>query len=276
MSWPRRSAIAACRRIAARIRRGLQRERRVARAGRVEVHWRLRDLDEIARGGMGIVYRARQRSLNRPVAVKVLRDGAVRRRPTPALPQRGRDGREPRSPPHRADLRGRRGRGCSFFSMKLIEGAAWRNALDGVRRRHPMRRPADGDVARAVQHAHERGILHRDLKPSNVLIDERGQPLVADFGLARRLGGGSDADPDGGWSWHAVVHGAGAGRRAEGRRHDGDGRAWPGRDPLLPAHRPAALRGRLAPEVLDRVHAGPPTPEHGPSRPSTATWRRSA
>lgn len=145
-------------------------------------------LGEIAHGGMGVVYRAWQRSLNRPVALKMLLAGAfasaefVRRFRREAEAAAGL-----RHPNIVAIYEIGQHDGHHFFSMELIEG---RNLSDMVRERPlPARRAAVylKTIAEAVAFAHDHGILHRDLKPSNILIDPFDQPRITDFGLAKQI-----------------------------------------------------------------------------------------
>jgi TolB-like protein/Tfp pilus assembly protein PilF len=143
-------------------------------------------LDEVGRGGQGVVFRARQKSLNRTVALKVISLGqwaskahlkrfrleaeAAARLEHPGI-----------VPIHEVGERD----GSCYFSMKFVEGGQ----LDEVAKREPIpiRRAAEliATVARTVHYAHQHGILHRDIKPGNILLDRKGEPHLTDFGLAR-------------------------------------------------------------------------------------------
>ena len=143
-------------------------------------------LEEVGRGGQGVVFRARQRSLNRTVALKVIVLGQWA---TEAHLKRFRLEAEAAArlehpgivPIHEVGERD----GSCYFSMKFVEGGQ----LDAVVRREPMpiRRAVEliAKVARTVHYAHEHGILHRDIKPGNILLDKTGEPHLTDFGLAR-------------------------------------------------------------------------------------------
>src|SRR5438874_3560586 len=143
-------------------------------------------LEVVGRGGQGVVFRARQKSLNRIVALKVISLGqwastahlkrfrleaeAAARLEHPGI-----------VPIHEVGER----EGSCYFSMKFVEGGQ----LDEVVKLAPMsvRKAAEliAKVARTVHYAHEHGILHRDIKPGNILLDAKGEPHLTDFGLAR-------------------------------------------------------------------------------------------
>jgi TolB-like protein/Tfp pilus assembly protein PilF/predicted Ser/Thr protein kinase len=143
-------------------------------------------IEKIGRGGQGVVFRARQKSLNRIVALKVI---ALGHWATESHLKRFRlEAKAAASLDHPGivpiyDIGEREG--SCYFSMKLVEGGQ----LDEVVSREPMsiRRAAElmAKVARTVHYAHERGILHRDIKPGNILLDGDGEPHLTDFGLAR-------------------------------------------------------------------------------------------
>src|SRR5882757_6428376 len=146
-------------------------------------------LEEIGRGGMGVIYRARQRHSRRIVAIKRVlsyhadsQDTLIRfRREAQAAANLDHPNILPIYEVSESHD------GLPFFSMKFASGGSLLEAAPALRG-EPRRAVAlMAKVVRAVQYAHEQGILHRDLKPGNILLDGSGEPLVSDFGLAKWL-----------------------------------------------------------------------------------------
>ncbi|HUJ43268.1 MAG TPA: protein kinase [Opitutaceae bacterium] len=145
-------------------------------------------IEEIGRGGMGVVYRARQPTLGRTVAVKLLLSGAyasevaLRRFQLEAAAAAGLQHPNIVAIHDYGEVDGQ-----PYYAMDLVTGRNLAELCDG--RPLPARRAAEllHLLAGAVQYAHQCGIAHRDLKPSNVLIDEQGRPRISDFGLAKRI-----------------------------------------------------------------------------------------
>jgi hypothetical protein len=153
-------------------------------------------LGELGRGGMGVVYKARQLALKRLVAIKVIRAGAggeelarfhreaeaVARLQHPHIVQIHEVGEHAAGP---------------FFAQELVQGGSLAQALNGDA--WPARPAAQllETLARAVHHAHQRGIVHRDLKPDNVLLTADGTPKITDFGLAKYLDVSAGPTPTG-------------------------------------------------------------------------------
>jgi eukaryotic-like serine/threonine-protein kinase len=145
-------------------------------------------LGTVARGGMGVVYQARQAPLNRLVALKMLLGGAharedFRRR----FLQEAQAAARLSHPVIVKILDWGEDNGQPFFAMEFIEGADLGTKTRG--QPLPSRRAAEIvlALAEAIEYAHGQGVLHRDLKPSNVLLDARGAPRITDFGLAKQL-----------------------------------------------------------------------------------------
>jgi serine/threonine-protein kinase len=150
-------------------------------------------LEEIARGGMGVVWKARQVRLNRVVALKIMRDGAFA---SPREVRRFQVEAEAAAALKHPGIvtihETGEHEGVPYFSMEYVEGTS----LADVVAPGPLapRRAARyvAAIARSVDHAHRQGILHRDLKPANVLIDADDSPKVTDFGIAKRLDAATD------------------------------------------------------------------------------------
>lgn len=194
----------------------------------------------LGRGGMGVVYKARQVNLNRTVAVKTILTGnladdeAIQRFHTEAEAAANLQ-----HPNIVAIHEVREYEGLHYFSMDFVEGTNLAQAAEYVKK-----------MAAAIHFAHQRGTLHRDLKPSNVLIAAHDEPRITDFGLAKIAG------QDGCLTRSGSVLGTPnymAPEQAAARRPDrlAVGRLFARRDYLRAAHRPPAVQGRLRPGDAD-------------------------
>ncbi len=144
-------------------------------------------LEEIGRGGMGLIYKARQKGLDRIVALKVLdslrsNETKVKRfkRETKALSAL-------RHPNIVSILQVGEESGIHFFSMELVEGNTLEQAFERGEQPLSERLELVLQVCQGIGYAHQKGILHRDIKPANIILDEHSVPKIADFGLSRDM-----------------------------------------------------------------------------------------
>jgi serine/threonine-protein kinase len=155
-------------------------------------------LRELGSGGMGVVYEARQRSLQRIVALKMLRTDRLVSAADRQRFQAEAEAVAALDHPHLVpiyevgELEGQ-----TYFTMKLVNGGNLAQRLQDFLADDRAAAQLLVQFARAVHHAHQRGVLHRDLKPSNILLDSDGLPYVTDFGLAKRLESGADLTQSG-------------------------------------------------------------------------------
>src|SRR5438093_9761240 len=172
-------------------------ESAIAEVNVPDKQWRLGDyeiLDEIGRGGMGVIYLARQRHPQRIVAVKRVLDYHPDSRETLKRFRREADAAASLDHPNILPIYevSESEDGLPFFSMKFATGGSLQRVAPALRAELRKCVQLMVKVARAVEYAHDQGILHRDLKPGNVLLDGRGEPLVSDFGLAKFLDANKD------------------------------------------------------------------------------------
>src|SRR5215471_15056766 len=172
-------------------------ESAIAEVNVPDKQWRLGDyeiLDEIGRGGMGVIYLARQRHPNRIVAVKRVLDYHADSHQTLKRFRREADAAASLDHPNILPIYevSESEDGLPFFSMKYATGGSLQKVGPALRTDARQCVQFMAKVARAVEYAHGQGILHRDLKPGNILLDGRGEPLVSDFGLAKFLDANKD------------------------------------------------------------------------------------
>lgn len=145
-------------------------------------------LEKIGEGGMGVVYRARQKSLGRVVALKMIQRGTLASAADVARFRAEAAAAARLEHPHIVPVyEVGQHEGQPYFSMKYVAGTTLARKLAEGPLPPRVTAALMLPICRAIAHAHQQGIIHRDLKPSNILIDAEAQPLVGDFGLAKRI-----------------------------------------------------------------------------------------
>jgi eukaryotic-like serine/threonine-protein kinase len=228
-------------------------------------------INKLGWGGMGVVYKARQIRLNRPVALKLLKSDTLAGDDDRRRFQNEAEAVAVLDHSHIVPIfEVGEYEGRQYFSMKLIGGPSLEKKLSAYASDPKAAAKLVKTAAEAVHHAHQRGILHRDLKPSNILLDERGDPYVTDFGLAKRVEGDSEMTVSGAILGTPAYM---APEQASGRR----GAVTTATDvyglgailyALVTGRAP--FRGDSLPEILEQVRERPPEP---PSKMSQRTPR---
>jgi serine/threonine protein kinase len=234
-------------------------------------------LSELGRGGMGVVYKARHRRLQRIIALKMLGNGTK-----PLAEQRERFAIEAEAVarlhhPHIVQIHEiGEADGRPFVTLELLEGGSLADRLRGATQPGRVAAGLVALLARAMHEAHRAGIAHRDLKPSNILFDRDGVPRIVDFGLAKRL------EVEEGQTQAGQIMGTPsymAPEQAQGLTHK------VGPPPISmrwvrsftrcsPAGRPSRPRPQSRPSTRSSTKTW--CCRRGSSRGSRATWRRSA
>jgi serine/threonine protein kinase len=161
----------------------------------------------IGRGGMGAVYKARQKSLGRLVALKIL---APHHATNPDFAERFAREAQALAEVNHPNIvtvydSGRAGE-FFFLTMEFVDGVNLRQAMSAGRLTPPQALAIVPPICEALQFAHEHGIVHRDIKPENLLLDKEGRIKIADFGIARMMRGGSHARQSVGEVDHGSAH----------------------------------------------------------------------
>ena len=228
-------------------------------------------LGEIARGGMGVVYRAKQKSLDRPVALKMILAGQLAEKDDVLrFKIEAEAAGRLRHPNIVTVFDVGRNAGQHYFTMDYIDGPSLARQLAAGPMSNRDAATILLQLARAVHYAHQHGIIHRDLKPANVLLDRDGVPHITDFGLAKKL------DDDEAKTRTGAIMGTPSymspeqaqGQRARSRPRDRH--LQPRGDSVRTSHRPPAVPGRQRVRHGDAGH-------QQPGRPAAAaqSWRRS-